>query len=212
MFSNDTSPGSSALAKPFGNLRAFSLIEMLCTLAILLILFVLMWGRGASGFQKQQKAACRKNLLTLYTALDLYAKENKDTYPVNAGATSSEGPLSLLIPRYTTTLAPFICPGTKDAPLPEGKNLESLTINYAYYMGWQNSASNAPLMSDPQVSTAPKHANDPIFSTDGKKPGNNHHKYGGNILFTSGEVETISPKAPFALDAPDTVKLLNPRK
>src|ERR1043166_8671746 len=130
---------------------AFSLIEMLCTMAILLILFVLMWGRGASGFQKQQKAACRKNLLTLYMALDLYAKENKETYPAKTGAVSSESPLSLLVPRYTTTLDPFICPGTKDAPLPEGKNLESLTINYAYYMGWLNSASNAPLMSDPQV-------------------------------------------------------------
>jgi prepilin-type N-terminal cleavage/methylation domain-containing protein len=192
--------------------HGFSLIEMLCTLAIILILFVLMWGRGASGFQKQQKAACRKNLLTLYMALDLYAKENKESYPVKRDANSSEVPLSLLVPRYTTTLQPFICPGTKDPPLPEGKNLDSQTISYAYYMGWQNSASNAPLMSDPQVTTASKQIHDPVFSADGKKPGNNHHKYGGNILFTSGEVETISTVAPFPLVAPENVKLLNPRK
>jgi len=191
---------------------AFSLIEMLCTMAILLILFVLMWGRGASGFQKQQKAACRKNLLTLYMALDLYAKENKGAYPALKGAESSEGPLSLLVPRYTTTLEPFICPGTKDAPLPEGQNLDRQTISYAYYMGWQNSASNAPLMSDPQVNTGPKQPHDLVFSSDGKKPGNNHHKYGGNILFTSGEVETIATKAPFPLSTPENVKLLNPRK
>src|SRR5258707_5764823 len=82
----------------------FSLIEMLCTMAILLILFVLMWGRGASGFQKQQKAACRRNLLTLYMALDLDATENKESYPALKEAESSEGQLSLLVPRSTTTL------------------------------------------------------------------------------------------------------------
>jgi prepilin-type N-terminal cleavage/methylation domain-containing protein len=192
--------------------RAFSLIEMLVTLAIILIMFVLLWGKGSSKFQKQQKAACQKNLHTLYLALDLYAKENKDVYPAKAGAASSEAPLSLLVPRYTTTMAPFICPGTKDSPLTEGKDLESQATSYAYYMGWKSSETNASIISDRQINTSAKDAKDQVFSTDGKKPGNNHHKYGGNILFSSGEVETIPSQTPFPLPTPPNVQLLNPRK
>jgi prepilin-type N-terminal cleavage/methylation domain-containing protein len=191
---------------------AFSLIEMLVTLAIILIMFVLLWGRGSSNFQKQQKAACQKNLHTLYLALDLYAKENKDLYPAKTGATSSEAPLGLLVPRYTTTMAPFICPGTKDSPLTEGRDLESQATSYAYYMGWKIAETNAPILSDRQINTSAKDAKEQVFSMDGKKPGNNHHKYGGNVLFTGGEVEAMPNRTPLALPTPPNIQLLNPRK
>jgi prepilin-type N-terminal cleavage/methylation domain-containing protein len=190
--------------------QAFSLIEMLVTLAIILIMFVLLWGRGSSSYQKQQKAACQKNLHTLYLALDLYAKENKDLYPAKPGATRAEVPLSLLVPRYTTTLSPFICPGTKHSPLAEGQSLESQSTSYAYYMGWNHSETNAALLTDRQVNDSAKQIRDPVFSGDGKTPGNNHHKYGGNVLFTSGEVEMIPNRAPSPLEVPPNVKLLNP--
>jgi prepilin-type processing-associated H-X9-DG protein len=66
-------------------------------------------------------------------------------------------------------------------------------------------------MSDRQIDTLPKPAGAPVFSTDGKPPGNNHHKYGGNFLFTDGHTESSGPKAPFVIAWPTNVTLLNPK-
>ena len=54
-------------------------------------------------------------------------------------------------------------------------------------------------MSDRQVNTLPKKAGDYAFSTTGKPPGNNHHKYGGNFLFGDGHMEMAPPQVPFSL-------------
>jgi hypothetical protein len=185
---------------------------MLVTLALMLIIFVMLYGRGSASFQRQQKTACRNNLMTLYMALDLYSRENNGAFPAKVGASTAETPLALLVPKYTTTLAPFICPGTKDSPLTENQSLDGRAISYAYYMGLRSTDTNAPLMSDRQVNANAKQLNDPVFSANGKGPGSNHHKYGGNILLCGGEVESIGVKAQCALPAADNVKLLNPRK
>ncbi len=67
-------------------------------------------------------------------------------------------------------------------------------------------------MSDQQIDTRPKPVGAQVFSTDGKKPGNNHHKYGGNLLYVDGRAEKISATTPYSLIATQGVVLLNPRQ
>jgi hypothetical protein len=50
-----------------------------------------------------------------------------------------------------------------------------------------------------------------VFSSNGNKPGNNHHKYGGNFLFVDGRLEMSNAKAPFPLPLRNGVVLLNPK-
>ena len=78
-------------------------------------------------------------------------------------------------------------------------------------MGQRLGGAQQPLMSDQQVNSLPKQPGDAVFSTDGKPPGNNHHKYGGNFLFGDGHAEMTPPRLAFSLATPQGVVLLNPK-
>jgi hypothetical protein len=69
--------------------------------------------RGAGGKQKALKAACQQNLQKIYLAAEIYAKDSAGRFPVVASARTSEEPLNLLVPRYTSDTSVFICPGAK---------------------------------------------------------------------------------------------------
>jgi len=189
----------------------FSLIEMLITLALILIMFTMLYGFGSRSHQKTQKQACEKNLQNIYLALDIFAKENHGELPAVTNASSSEAPLSLLVPRYTVASEIFICPGSKDGALPNGEPFAERRISYAYFMGRTLTEPNAILMSDRQVNAQPKAGGEHVFSADGKPPGNNHHKFGGNYLFTDGHTESFGAKAPFSIAWPTNVTFLNPK-
>ena len=189
----------------------FSLIEMLITLALILIMSVTLYGFGSRSQQQKQKRACEKNLQNIYLALDIFAKDNNGALPVTADAKTSEAPLSQLVPRFTVASEIFICPGSKDGALPNGESFADRRISYAYLMGRRLTDANAVLMSDRQIDAQPKPPGAVAFSSDGKPPGNNHHKYGGNYLFTDGHTESSGASAPFALAWPTNVTFLNPK-
>jgi prepilin-type processing-associated H-X9-DG protein len=162
--------------------------------------------------QQRQIANCQKNLQNIYVALNIYAADNKGNYPFAKEAKTSEAPLSLLVPRSTSVTEMFICPGSKDHKLPEGESFEKRRISYAYYMGRAKSdGANVPLISDQQVNAFPKIKRQLIFSPDGKPPGDNHGKSGGNILFCDGAIKSTKPRAARDLTFPTNVVLLNPR-
>lgn len=117
----------------------------------------------------------------------------------------------MLVPRYTVDTTPFICPGSKDSKLPSGEPFADRKISYAYFMGRRSADGSALLMSDKQVNVRPKIAGEAIFSTTGKPPGNNHHKYGGNYLFVDGHTEMSSAMTPFEVGWTQGVVLLNPK-
>ena len=190
--------------------QGFSLLELLVTLAIMIVLLTLMYGKSSQVYQRQQKAACRENLQTLHVGLQLYANDHTEAYPSVAGATRSEVPLALLIPQYLNTTQPFLCPGTKLPPIPEGTPLTRSSISYAYYMGLRSVDSTQPLLSDTQVNTQPKLSGAILFSTDGKGLGNNHDRFGGNLLFVDGRTEETRPKSSLVLTQAAGVILLNP--
>jgi prepilin-type N-terminal cleavage/methylation domain-containing protein/prepilin-type processing-associated H-X9-DG protein len=189
----------------------FSLIEMLVVLALMVILTTMMWGFGSESRQHAAQRDCQLNLKKIYLALQIYAKDFSGRLPANTNAQTSDAALDSLVPRYTVDTSIFICPGGKDSALPSGVSFAGRKISYAYYMGQRLGGAQQPLMSDQQVNTLPKQAGDAVFSTDGKPPGNNHHKYGGNFLFGDGHAEMSPPRLAFSLATPPGVVLLNPK-
>jgi prepilin-type N-terminal cleavage/methylation domain-containing protein len=191
--------------------RGFTLIEMLITLALVLVMASMLLGRTSRSRQERDLANCSKNLQMIFATLTIYSADN-NAFPKTSNAQTSEAPLSLLVPRCTTDTAIFICPGTKDKPIPQAESFADHKISYAYYMGWKtNVIPSAPLVSDRQVNTRPKREKEPLFSADGKSTGENHDKYGGNVLFASGEIQRSKPKSAFDLVFPTNVVLLNPK-
>ena len=189
----------------------FSLIEMLITLALLIIISTMYFGFSSPNHQRTAKQNCQANLQKIFLAQEIYAHDHAGKFPVITGAKTSEEPLDLLVPRYSVDREIFICPGSKDAPLPSGESLRTNKISYAYYMGQHSGGVAYALMSDAQANTNSKSAGDEIFSTTGKPPGNNHHQFGGNILFNDGHVEQSATNLVSSLALTEGVVLLNPK-
>jgi prepilin-type processing-associated H-X9-DG protein len=190
----------------------FSLLELFLVAVILFIVFTLFLSAGSKSGQEKRLAACQSNLQNIYAALRTYSQDNNGTLPAVPGAQTSEAPLSLLVPKYTTGSEFFICPGGRDKPLPDAQPFADRKISYAYYLGRTlEDGSAAPLVSDAQVDTASKTQGQIVFSPDGKKPGNNHNKFGGNFLFCDGNVQTTPARLAFPLPPATNVILLNPK-
>lgn len=188
----------------------FSLIELLVVLAVLIVLTTLYWGFSSPAYQKRQTKLCAEDLQKIQVAMEIYARENADQYPAAAGARTAEDALDVLVPRYTADTSVFICPGSKDAPVPAGESIRNRKISYAYFMGRRLADTRETLMSDRQVDTLPKSAGQLVFSRTGKPPGNNHSSFGGNFLFCDGHVEASPAVIPFSFSLPQNVRLLNP--
>jgi prepilin-type N-terminal cleavage/methylation domain-containing protein len=189
---------------------AFSLIELLVVLALILILTVLSASRFSTSARRRELAACGGNLQKIYLALNFYRGDH-GAYPLLPDAQTSAEPLSLLIPKGTTDTEIFICPGSGDKSLPESEPFNKSRISYDYYMG--RTTTDDPheiILSDWQVDTSPKEKGRQIFSLDGKRPGNNHEAVGGNLLSCGGAVVFSPPKAGQDFVFPSAVKLLGP--
>jgi prepilin-type N-terminal cleavage/methylation domain-containing protein len=190
---------------------AFSLLEMLITLALMCIMAAMLYGFGSASHQRSQKELCADNLRKIYVALQIYANDFKGALPHSINAATSEDVLDALVPKCAADTTIFICPGGRDAMFPSGEPLRNHKVSYAYFMGRRLDAPQAPLMSDRQINTEPKRAGEFAFSRDGKPPGNNHHKYGGNFLLGDGSVQNSPAQLPFSLAATPGVVLLNPK-
>lgn len=199
------------LLSPPSFASAFSLLELLIVVALILLLTTLMWGSRSPNRQRQQREACQHNLEKLSVALSIYANDHTGAFPLNPAAQYSEEALADLVPRYTVDTARFICPGSKDPPLPAGEPFRQRRISYAYFMGLNSTNLQSALMSDWQVNDQPKLPNAFAFSSSGQPPGNNHGKDGGNFLFVDGRVEFSPPATPLSLGPTQGVVLLNPR-
>jgi prepilin-type processing-associated H-X9-DG protein len=189
-----------------------SILEIFLVMVIIFILFTLFISAGSRSSQQERLATCQNNLQSMYAAFRTFSQDNNGALPAVPGARTSEVPLSLLVPKYTTGTEIFICPGGKDKPLPGAQPFADKKISYAYYQGRALSeGADAALASDAQVDTTPKTTGQTIFSFDGKPPGNNHTKFGGNVIFCDGSVQYTVARLAFPLPLATNVVLLNPK-
>ena len=197
----------------FSKKGGFSYIELLVSVAIISVAYVVMFGAGSKFGQTRRKAGCATNLAKMHMVLSVYAAEQDGAFPSATGATTSEAALTELVPRYTTDTSIFICPGGKQSGLPGSQPFADRRISYAYYMGLntRTASPGIPLVSDAQVNVGSKRKGDPLFSESGKAPGHNHRRYGGNVLFVDGHVETGDAIATRDLPVPGGAVLLNPK-
>lgn len=191
--------------------NGFTLIEMLITIALMCIMAAMLYGFGSRSHQRSQMKLCADNLQKIYIAMQIYANDFKGELPRNTNAVTSEDVLDELVPKYTADTTIFICPGCRDPEIPSGDPLRKHKISYAYFMGRRLDVPQNPLMSDRQINTEAKRAGEMVFSDDGKPPGNNHHKYGGNFLMCDGSVTFSPPQLTFSLAQVPGVVLLNPK-
>lgn len=190
----------------------FSLLELVVVLLILLVLTVL-YLNGAPGRRQQgQMANCRNQLHFIHQALATFANENSGRLPFATNASSSDQPLSLLVPAHTTRTASFICPGTRHRKPPDAQPFAGRKISYAYAMGLTSLGNGEQwLLSDAQVNALAKTNGQPLFSASGQAPGHNHGRFGGNVLFADGRAEFSPTNAAFDIRLPRGVTLFNPR-
>ena len=161
----------------------------------MIIMTTMMWGFGSASRQRAEKKACQQNLSKIYLAMQIYANDYAGKLPRNhRGADFGRGAVRAGAALHGGHVH-FHLPGRAGIrPLPEGESFRKRKISYAYYMGAHLNDAQQALMSDRQVNTLPKNAGDYAFSTTGKPPGNNHHKYGGNFLFGDGHMEMTPPQ------------------
>ena len=197
---------------PRNGLSGFTLIELLVVLALICIMSAMLYGFGSRSHQRTQQELCAGNLQKIYIAMQIYANDFKSALPYKTNAVTSEEVLEELVPKYTADTTIFTCPGGRDVEIPSGELLQKYRISYAYYMGRKlDNNPQTALMSDRQINTEPKRAGEMVFSSDGKPPGNNHHKYGGNFLMGDGSVQFSPAQLTFSLAEPQGVVLLNPK-
>ncbi len=188
----------------------FSLLELLLVVAILALLTTLYWSPNSGSRQRALQAACQRNLQKLGVGLQIYAVDNGGRFPVLSNATRSGQALENLIPRYTSDSALFVCPGSGESARASGTSLANARISYSYYMGRGSTNAADLALSDAQVNTEGKAAGELAFSPDGKGPGNNHGKSGGNLLSCDGHVTASPPRIAFPLPVRPGERLLNP--
>jgi prepilin-type N-terminal cleavage/methylation domain-containing protein len=190
---------------------AFSLIELLVVLALVLIVFTLYWNHGPSK-RDRELTACRLGLEKIYLAMQIYSRDFSDKYPVSTNAATSEDAFALLVPHYTSDTSVFICPATSElSTLPTGKSFRDWKISYAYYMGRRATETDKVIVSDAQINSASKPVGSTVFSETGKPPGNNHGKGGGNFMMGDGSVVSSTGNARFSIPVQPPVVLLNPK-
>ncbi|HWQ92744.1 MAG TPA: hypothetical protein VN673_13800, partial [Clostridia bacterium] len=161
------------------------MIELLVVVLVMMLLMTLMWSPRTGKREQARRAACARQLEKLFISLQIYANEHAGAYPATPEAKTAGEALQLLVPRYTSDIASFICPA-KPETLREGEPLSRQKISYAYFMGCFATNSQQVLLSDAQVDTQSKAAGQLAFSADGKPPGANHGQRGGNLLFCDG--------------------------
>lgn len=205
--------------------RAFTLIELIVTIGIIVLLASLLlpmaktWNAGA------QTVACSGNLRQMFLYLDAYARENNGVYPAVSDATTGNS-WWLTLQNYINTPSQvvgirkktiFLCPASlrtypgQVARRTYGMNCEGLKNDHGV-LDWrtpirpisQSKLSRTLFIADTCNGPANngdgiqyfRAASSPMFADVVEA----RHSGRANALFLDGHIEPIDPKAPESLD------------
>ena len=88
----------------------FSMLELLVTVAIILILTTLYWSPNSGSRQRSLQTACQKSLQKVYIALDVYANDWGGRFPNVRGAHTSGEPSICSCPSTPRIQPPLFVP------------------------------------------------------------------------------------------------------
>ena len=92
---------------------AFTLVEMMCVIAVMLILIALLIPTLGHARERARRTACRGNLRQLILGASMYASDDsRGNYSSAVG--DSQDPLAYLYPNYITQTKTFLCPSTEN--------------------------------------------------------------------------------------------------
>jgi prepilin-type N-terminal cleavage/methylation domain-containing protein len=197
------------------NLRAFTLLELLTTVAIIAVLAALLLPALQNSYGKARRITCSSQLKQIGVAFHTWAHEHNDLYPMqvpaSAGGTKEFADQTALNPNESFTYRHFQvvsnelvtpkvlrCPA--DRQRTEAKDFASLRNENLSY--WLNNAAifgqaNSPLAGDRNVRTTGRTEWTFLqFSpTDGLEFSAELHGYRGNVLFGDAHVDTLDSQA-----------------
>lgn len=209
--------------------RAYTLLELLCTMAIIGILAVLLLPGIQQGYARAKRAACANNLINIGVAASAWSHDHNDLFPMQVpasqGGTREFAEATALNPdvsfnfRHFQALSnelatPWLlrCPAEKFRTRAE--NFASLSNQNVSY--WLNTAAtpghhDSPLAGDRNMRTSGRTAWTflQISAGDAVEFSAELHGSRGNILFGDGHVDNLDSHALRAVFAAATVSNLD---
>lgn len=209
--------------------RAFTLLELLCTMAIIGILTALLLPVIQQSYARAKRAACANNLINIGVAAAAWAHDHNDQFPmqvpVSQGGTREFAEATALNPdvsfnfRHFQAISnelatPWVlrCPAEKFRARAE--NFAALSNQNISY--WLNTAAapgrhDSPLAGDRNVRTSGRTAWTflQIGTGDAVEFSAEIHGHRGNILFGDGHVDDLDSRALRAAFAAATVSNLD---
>jgi prepilin-type N-terminal cleavage/methylation domain-containing protein len=90
----------------------FTLIELLVVVAIIALLVAILLPSLRSAREQGKRAVCLSNMRQIMTAATIYADENRDLFPISAGANQEGGWIRRVLP-YSSKALVYRCPSDR---------------------------------------------------------------------------------------------------
>lgn len=197
----------SPQAKIRGQVRGFSLVELLVVIGIVAILASLLMGGYGRVKDRAAAAGCANNLRQIGMGMTQFASENRNFYPATYGNVNGTWAQALVADGYVQDTRIFKCPADKITKAPIGK---ARSYTYCSPVMANNNYVNPTIPLNRLTIESPTtqymitewHSSDPYATWDGGNTinagwdivgaPNGHSAAGRSFLFADGHVEQRS--------------------
>jgi prepilin-type processing-associated H-X9-DG protein len=183
-------------------MRAFTLIDLLVVIAVLMILSILVYPGGAADKRKAMRISCVNNLKQISLAFRIYAGDNRNRFPMNISTNNQirvDENMTVLefFNRATNECRPFVfhCPADRQRNnAKDFTNFKSENISYFVGLDSDTSSPNSMLAGDRNITNGVAPKNNLLYLTTNQTVGftDEIHKRQGNIALADGSVQQVS--------------------